>query len=233
MHSVRRPSLPDDLASTLAEWQNDVTAVCNQEEDSKAKTQKIGKYWKLKDKNLLKDELLKTYKECCCYCESKITPSEFGHIEHRLPKSRFPDRTFIIDNLHLSCTKCNTSKLDKYDLDNEVLDACIDEVEQHLQISSDFPGMIMAKNPRGSTTISYCTLNRDELLEAIKQAQEVGLNLLRNMLESGIDSSINTRNRNLLEIRATHGQGYCSVYRNIIENDDVLSMEIDRTHWTM
>lgn len=232
MHSVKRPAPPEALASKLEEWQNEINNECRHEEDDRVRSKIANELWQSKkDKSLLKNELLRTYKECCCYCESKISPSEFGHIEHRLPKSRFPESAFSIDNLHLSCTRCNTSKLEKYDQENEILDACRDEVEQHLEISRDFPGLMAAKSPRGSTTISFCPLNRDELLEARRQALEDGLNLLTNINETGFDSPINARNRNLLELKTAHGQGYCSVYRYIIENDPELAGQIDRANW--
>jgi len=234
MHSVKRPVTPDALALKLEEWQDEIANACRNEAESRVKSKIANELWQSKkDKSLLKNELLRTYKECCCYCESKISPSEFGHIEHRLPKSRFPESAFSIDNLHLSCTRCNTLKLEKYDQDNEILDACRDNVEQHLRISADFPGLLTAMTPRGSTTISFCSLNRDELLEARKQAQEDGLNLLTNMQETGTDSPVNSRNRNLLELKAAHGQGYCSVYRHIIEKDSELAGQIDRSNWKM
>ncbi|MFO1234889.1 MAG: HNH endonuclease domain-containing protein [Rivihabitans pingtungensis] len=47
----------------------------------------------------------------CCYCEQN---EEATDIEHILPKSLFPQQTFVADNYLLACKTCNTGhKLDK------------------------------------------------------------------------------------------------------------------------
>lgn len=42
--------------------------------------------------------------DLCAYCEIRLTKEELGeHIEHIMPKSIYPDKTFEYSNLVLSC----------------------------------------------------------------------------------------------------------------------------------
>jgi 5-methylcytosine-specific restriction endonuclease McrA len=50
----------------------------------------------------------------CMYCESKVSHTYYGDIEHIRPKSRFPDLEFSWDNLGYVCARCNGYKSDKY-----------------------------------------------------------------------------------------------------------------------
>lgn len=50
--------------------------------------------------------------ELCMYCEH----SEAGHIDHFEPRSLSPEKTFIWENLLLSCERCNSNyKRDRFE----------------------------------------------------------------------------------------------------------------------
>ncbi|SRR6266403_339664 len=52
--------------------------------------------------------------EKCAYCESKITPTYPGDVEHILPTSEFPDLVCSWPNLTLACGECNRRKSNYY-----------------------------------------------------------------------------------------------------------------------
>ncbi|MEZ8059524.1 HNH endonuclease [Vibrio splendidus] len=48
----------------------------------------------------------------CCYCKRDFNKEteRVKHIEHILPKSKFPAYTFDVTNLALSCVRCNSDR---------------------------------------------------------------------------------------------------------------------------
>ncbi|AQQ08446.1 hypothetical protein L21SP3_00222 [Sedimentisphaera cyanobacteriorum] len=63
----------------------------------------------------LKNSLSQEQKGNCCYCEKKndCQNSRDSHVEHLLPRSKYPQKTFAYDNLLLSCNfsdSCGFSK---------------------------------------------------------------------------------------------------------------------------
>ncbi len=99
----------------------------------------------------------------CMYCESKIGHIDYGDVEHIMPKSLFPDKTFLWENLGYACPKCNReSKKDLYDVnfinpfENEPLDSMM-----------IIGGIYSAKKGSicGQITIDILKLNRPELLQ--------------------------------------------------------------------
>ena len=85
------------------------------------------------------------------------------HIEHRQPKSKFRDKTFDWDNLHLSCPKCNIKKGSKWCETAPILDAVIDRpIDEHLTYETGPLGVRRwPTSPRGKTTVEHTDLNRD------------------------------------------------------------------------
>lgn len=72
-----------------------------------------GKIWEDENIKPLKDRIKRILREyqdqTCCYCKRNLT-GEFNlviDIEHILPKSKYEDLMFNIDNLAISCKKCN------------------------------------------------------------------------------------------------------------------------------
>ncbi|GAX34484.1 HNH endonuclease [Nodularia sp. NIES-3585] len=54
-----------------------------------------------------RQQLLKMYGNCCCWCRKQMTKSETT-IEHLIPKSRGGSNS--ISNLRLACFTCNNSR---------------------------------------------------------------------------------------------------------------------------
>ncbi|EER6018713.1 TPA: HNH endonuclease [Escherichia coli] len=60
-------------------------------------------------KRKIKDYLRQKQKECCCYCSRNID-NEFNmvlDIEHVIPKSKIKTEMFELNNLAVSCKRCN------------------------------------------------------------------------------------------------------------------------------
>ena len=107
------------------------------------------------------------YEGLCCYCEGRVGVVEFGHIEHRKPKDKYPQETFDWDNLHLACTTCNTLKGDKYDANYPILDAVKDgPISSHLDYDIYWREAV---SKRGETTMEHTQLNRENLREIRKE----------------------------------------------------------------
>jgi len=76
----------------------------------------LGRKWESKAecvtklKKKLKDDLRNIQVARCCYCRRHLGDIQDTHLEHFIEKSAFPDLTFSIKNLSLSCSTCNTMK---------------------------------------------------------------------------------------------------------------------------
>lgn len=112
----------------------------------------------------VKDQAIADSHGKCIYCESKVRHISHGDLEHMKPKKRFPQGTYEWANLGFVCTKCNGSKLDKYD-------EATPPVNPFNELPGDFfvacgefvwprPG-----NNRATVTEQLASLNRVELLE--------------------------------------------------------------------
>jgi uncharacterized protein (TIGR02646 family) len=114
----------------------------------------------------------------CAYCETKILHTQYGDIEHFVPKSLQPSKAFEWDNLTLACKVCNTLKSDRDPSANDIIDPYNQDPECHL----DFCGAVLfAKNSkRGHETKAKLSLNRAELCERRKEALERLLSLVEN-----------------------------------------------------
>ena len=115
----------------------------------------------------VRERLNKMYSGLCCYCESRIGDVATKNIEHRKPKSCFPELTFSWDNLHLACPNCNTAKSNKWDSTHEILDAVNDRpLPDHMRY--EVTSTSVRREPitnRGAVTVEHANLNRDDLLE--------------------------------------------------------------------
>lgn len=115
----------------------------------------------------------------CMYCESKVSATSYGDIEHIKPKSIFPDLEFNWENLGYACARCNGYKSDKHDAVNPIINPYDEDPETHLVAL----GAILvdkASSERGRITIQQDTglhLNRPQLIEKrqekINQIQKV------------------------------------------------------------
>lgn len=138
----------------------------------------------------------------CGYCEKKLLDAS-KPIEHYRPKrGGYYWLAYSWDNLLLSCTECNTSKLNKFPIkgkkvnynneafeDIHTLGKSYDEVEKPYLINPekddivdklrfDKKGMIYTDDERVQKTIYICTLNREALA---KLRENVFIDFLQNM----------------------------------------------------
>ncbi len=112
----------------------------------------------------IKDALLLETHSKCAYCESKILHIDYGDVEHILPKSIFPEKTFSWANLTIGCTKCNQSKSNYYDDKYPLLNPYVDYPEDKII----FRGAIPFAKPGckdAYATIKKLKLDRPELIE--------------------------------------------------------------------
>ena len=102
----------------------------------------------------------------CMYCESKISHTYPGDVEHIKPKAadKFPELEFAWDNHGYCCWKCNNEKSDKYFDGIEFINPYDEEPENYLYA---FGAFIFHKqwSERGEITVREIKLNRPELIE--------------------------------------------------------------------
>ena len=121
----------------------------------------------------VRDALREETRKKCAYCESKLEHVSYSHIEHILPKEKFPLLVCEWSNLTLSCQVCNTNKSDYYDQEAMLLNPYVDEVDLHVVY---YGPMVIDRSDRGRLTIAKLKLNRPDLLY---QRQEALADVLR------------------------------------------------------
>lgn len=143
-----------------------------------------GNYKHVDNKLALKDACC----DKCMYCESKISHTYFGDIEHIKPKDKFPTLEFDWNNLGYVCAKCNNAKLNKYDDTTPFVNPYDEEPSEHIVAVGAF---IKHKHgsERGEITITDIKLNRIELLERRKEKMET--------IEKVMDRCFRTSNETL------------------------------------
>ena len=175
MRKVIRPKqIPMSLAKHGERWTKELL-------DAIAQAKKNGT--KVPDRfynKYKKDDVLEALKRMygdkvfsyCCYCESSINDVSYEQIEHRMPKrktlDKYPRKTYDWKNLHLACGKCNGHKKDKYDENEPILDAAVDDIEQHLGYKlTPTKGVYRETlSAQGITTVEHADLDRPSLREA-------------------------------------------------------------------
>jgi uncharacterized protein (TIGR02646 family) len=105
----------------------------------------------------------------CMYCESKIGHTDYAHVEHIKPKTKYPDLEFAWDNLGYSCAICNVNKGEKYDETLPFINPYTEDPEKHITFAGYYA---MQDSRRGKHTIDELKLNRAELLEERKETIE-------------------------------------------------------------
>ena len=165
MRNVVRLEEPKLLKQKAARWTQDLLVAIDAARRGNGKVSQT--LWNRYNRKTVRERLKTMYSGLCCYCESRIGDVAHSNIEHRKPKHYFPESTFSWDNLHLACPKCNTAKSDKWDSDNEILDAVSDcPMSRHL--TYDVIGAAVTRTPitnRGAVTIDHADLNRHELVQ--------------------------------------------------------------------
>ena len=161
MKNVSRAPTPPSLKANGARWRRELLQELDRCERSGDRPRRalIDRY---RQSDVL-EALFDMYNGCCCYCEGPVGEQSYSRIEHRRPKSKFPEETFEWNNLHLVCEICNTKKLDKWNPDHPILDAVEDKpIGDHLTYrESRILGLLReGLSERGCTTIEHADLNR-------------------------------------------------------------------------
>ena len=160
MRNVTRSAIPTSLAANGTKWRDELLQWIQSNPTVKVPNALVKHY----AQDDVREALRKMYRDQCCYCEGRITDVSFDHIEHRRPKSKFRDRVFDWDNLHLACPKCNLKKSDKWSKTAPILDAVGDRpIEDHLTYEFGNTGLLRWPESRrgGETTVEHADLNRD------------------------------------------------------------------------
>lgn len=103
----------------------------------------------------------------CAYCESKVTHIDHGDIEHIIPKSKDPLRSFDWTNLTLACRLCNQAKGDFFDPQddhNNLVDPYVHEPLDHFLFKRELV-IPRPDSSRGLHTDEQLKLSRTELRE--------------------------------------------------------------------
>lgn len=85
----------------------------------------------------IKDTLLESSNEKCCYCECKCDKGNL-HIEHFHPKSLYPEEVVCWDNLLLSCAKCNRAKGTLDTVSNKLINPYDDDPKDYIGINKAY-----------------------------------------------------------------------------------------------
>ena len=118
-----------------------------------------------------KDALRKSTSGKCMYCESKMEPHSYAHVEHIKPQSKFPELKFSWSNLGFSCQVCNTNKGNKYDETTPFVNPYNENPEEYFEFKKWF---VFPKQDsiRGAYTIKEIGLNRAYLVDVRKERLE-------------------------------------------------------------
>lgn len=100
----------------------------------------------------------------CMYCESKVTATYFGDVEHLKPVDRFPQLKFTWENLGYVCAKCNNSKRAKWSEETPFINPFDEDPHEHLAAFGFFVSHRRGSE-RGEYTHREIDLNRSELVE--------------------------------------------------------------------
>ena len=100
----------------------------------------------------------------CAYCEALTKDVAHLHIEHKLPKTKYPTLVCAWENLTVACPKCNINKSDYDQPDCPLLDPHVDDGEKEITFWG--PMAFPHGGARAEATITRLKLNRPDLLFA-------------------------------------------------------------------
>ena len=219
MIPVDRPQVPPDiLKRNGVKWLSKLqTAIANLEAVSNspaATKEQITKAEKNVEKAIdkyrqkeVKDALERIFYGKCAYCESQVTTTGYGDIEHFCPKRnpRCVNLTFEWKNLLLSCEKCNDAahKGTLFPVDSNGNPLLIDptddrtDINQHLNFTWDVVdgARVEGRDLRGKEVERIFDLNSDratrkELIKHRTNRVNQMLSLLKIALETGNSDAI-------------------------------------------
>lgn len=230
MHRVERNMPPSRLLLKDAMWKKKLEYIpeSDHEWDKFSKT-------KLKKETLKQLELM--YQECCCYCESKITPSSYPEIEHFKPKSKVEYKYLCYDynNLHYCCRKCNLQKSDEYS--EKMFNPTDGDPEKHMYYEKY---VAKAVDDRGQVMIDTVGLNSRKDLERIRIDY---FKQFEDLYKVSVECISIIKDRDLTQqelnfigvflrrvyIESRHGHTFCSMIKhNFYEKAEMISKILDK-----
>lgn len=144
-----------------------------------------------KDYTECKDILAEDFQQMCGYCgkDRKVLLKQF-QIDHFAPKSKFPDKKNIYENLVLACPQCNRLKSDKWigenseisnDGEKGFVDPADEEYSKHLY--RDDNGKIMYNTKVGEYMYNVLKFNirKTDLIWKIMKLNELKKELKENL----------------------------------------------------
>jgi len=158
MKNVERLSMPLNLKRNAAGWKRELLSKIKEcGRSGKKVADSFFDHYRQDD---VRSKLEEMYNGHCCYCESDVGVVEYGNIEHRKPKRKFPSSCFDWNNLHLSCTRCNTKKGRHYVKRYPILDAVKDDITKHMTYKISPYGLLCdSRTKRAETTVKHTGLN--------------------------------------------------------------------------
>ena len=175
MIKIQRTTEPAVLAKHKARWRkNYLEAISAYDTDNSPQTKRNKENAENKYNHAKVREALKVM--CfgkCAYCESHVLHIGYAHIEHYMPKTKYPALCFEWDNLLLGCARCNGAQFkgDKFPLANEggpFINPCDEEPVDFFEFEFDSltgTANVLPKNIRGETTERELGLNCPELVK--------------------------------------------------------------------
>jgi 5-methylcytosine-specific restriction endonuclease McrA len=216
MRNVKREYEPQSLRNNVEEWR----AVVG---EAKSKGESIPKGGLLENYHAedVRAALRRMYSDergCyCCYCEARLDEVSYDHIEHRKPKSVFPECALDWENLHVACQKCNMHKLDQWDDEYPILDAVLDPIDNNLGYRKGVKGVYRETlSLRGITTVKHADLDRPELLRGRRDVWDAIEETIREIRALGDDPRKYTR---LKMLRDECSGKYGSLIRWLLQQD--------------
>lgn len=205
---TKRPK-PTILVNKAATWTNELMSYVN---SGKEIPKEIRNRY---NDSEIRAELTKETSGKCMYCEGFIGAVSYSHIEHFLPKSAYPQKTFEWENLGLGCQVCNTNK-------NDVFDEALPYINPYFENPDDFfifLGTMIKQKPgcaRGENMIAQLKLNRGELMEQRKNAIDRVSNLVERYM-SATDPSIKQMLKKNIQIEIGSEKEYSRCVKSAVE----------------
>ena len=163
MRSLAKGPKPAVLVENEEQWTADLLAVIARgEKPTKAMRDRYRHHQ-------VKDAVVAETHGKCAYCESQLKHISHGDIEHIIPKSKVPAKSYLWENLTLACSICNGNKGNEYSddpnlSDEQIIDPYVDNPLDHFLFFRE----VISPRPdsmRAIATESILKLSRSELLE--------------------------------------------------------------------
>ncbi len=187
MRNVTRLECPNSLIKHGKQWARELLR--DSKNCKKTGSQIPNKHYRRYKSDDITSRLSEMYEGLCCYCEGDPGITGYGEVEHKFPKSIFPQYWYEWENLHWSCRRCNGSKGDQYDPKHRVLDAAKDNpITRHLHYDRVEVLSLVCRyrTRRGEVTINFTDLNRERLCWARDIIYERTFDIIRDIRNNPI-----------------------------------------------